>query len=194
MQVAVLVGRKKGKTMHPLTTKACVYILIDCRDGRPFYVGLTVNVAFRMRQHCTSPIMSNERNLATSGTRESRKILSEGGTVFMLEVFHGCVSIAAKHEKLFITMMRLAGVNIVNKRSGSNKGRFTQIGKPVRSKLTGISYNSRHDAAQAENVCSQSIANYIKKGWYEEIEISQSPSMIDACRKNGFKKIQKGSQ
>lgn len=140
--------------MNTLTTKAFVYLLIDCSNGEPYYVGFTHNPEKRFYQH-THEYPKHHKD-GGSGTRESRRILKEGGNVFMLVAYSGCIMMCAQMEVFFMKLLRNAGVPLVNKCRGGISKTEKPTGKAVIHIKSGELFVSFADAARFMN-CSPTL-------------------------------------
>jgi len=89
------------KVIDVTTERGYVYALIDCSNGEPIYVGLTLNPLGRMRQH-----MSTNKGL--------RAIIESGGNVVMFLMFTGCLSLCSQMERYCIEMFIDCGITLSN--------------------------------------------------------------------------------
>ena len=87
-----------------------VYMLVDPRDGRPYYIGETLDKKTRYRYHCEN----SGRNTAVA--RHNQAIIRAGKRPFMVELDQADNEVEALRKELFwIDLLMARGVELANR-------------------------------------------------------------------------------
>ena len=116
-------------TVYPITF---VYELIDPRDGKPFYVGITNNPKMRLYQHTTRSFKSRGGHFSLS-QRRIQEIRNAGHnpTMNILEQLENVTWREAENCEMYWMHYRwyIDGIHLTNIRSGNSEIRDEYIRK-----------------------------------------------------------------